>query len=50
MDNKNQAISFVDQLITIAEIEDSKNKKETESGDCWLVFNLKLLKNLIEKI
>lgn len=47
---KEKALSLLDQIIEKNILQDSINKKSTESGDNWNVFYLKILKNLLQEL
>jgi len=47
---KDKILNLLDQIIEKNIIQDSINKKITESGDNWNVFYLKVLKNLLQEL
>jgi len=47
---KEKALGLLDQIIEKNILQDSINKKPTESGDNWNVFYLKILKNILQEL
>jgi len=47
-DNIDKAFKLLDQMLEKKQIDDSKSKKDGETGDSWDLHHLKLLKQLIQ--
>lgn len=47
-ENYTKIINLLDQLIAYNEYKDSERQKESDTGESFNIFHLKLLKSLIE--